>query len=127
MLTRCEALRKNVRRVEDLSASSLRRLVASANALLMPSFAEGYGLPVVEALGLGAPTIVSDIPTFREVAQGCAVFLSPIDGKGWREAVLEFLDRDAPRRIAALDAARAFAAPGWTRYFEGVEGFLAGL
>lgn len=127
MLSRCEALRRSVRRVEGLSASSLRRLVGSANALLMPSFAEGYGLPVVEALGLGAPTIVSDIPTFREVAQGRAVFLSPIDGKGWREAILEFTDRDAPRRIAALEAARAFAAPDWPSYFEGVESFLAGL
>lgn len=127
MLNRCEALRKTVRRVEGLSASSLRRLIASANALLMPSFAEGYGLPVVEALGLGAPTIVSDIPTFREVAQGRAAFLSPIDGKGWRETILEFSDRHAPRRLTALEAARDFAAPDWPSYFEGVESFLATL
>jgi glycosyltransferase involved in cell wall biosynthesis len=127
MLGRCEALRRNIRRVRDLSAPSLRRLVANANAVLMPSYAEGYGLPVVEALGLGAPAIVSDIPTFREVAQDRALFLSPIDGKGWKEAIIEFSDRRAPRRLAALESARGFAAPDWTGYFAGIESFLARL
>lgn len=127
MLGRCAALRRHIRWVKDLSAPSLRRLVANANAVLMPSHAEGYGLPVVEALGLGAPAIVSDIPTFREVAQGRALFLSPIDGKGWMETVLEFGDRHAPRRLAAIEAARGFAAPDWQDYFAGIENFLAGL
>jgi glycosyltransferase involved in cell wall biosynthesis len=127
MLGRCEPLRRNIRWVRDLSAPSLRRLVANANALLMPSYAEGYGLPVVEALGLGAPAIVSDIPTFREIARDRALFLSPIDGKGWMETILEFGDRRAPRRLAALEAARGFEAPDWKGYFAGIESFLAGL
>ena len=33
----------------------------------MPSFAEGYGLPIVEALSLQTPVVCSDIPVFREV------------------------------------------------------------
>jgi glycosyltransferase involved in cell wall biosynthesis len=127
MLNRCAALRDKVLWVRNLSAPCLRRLVANANALLMPSFAEGYGLPVVEALGLGVPAIVSDIPTFREVAQGRALFLSPIDGKGWKGAVLDFSDRGGRRRLAALETARAFATPDWAGYFSGVERFLGGL
>ncbi|MBY6240236.1 glycosyltransferase family 1 protein [Methylosinus sp. Sm6] len=127
MLRRCEALRKAVRWVHDLSAPSLRRLLANANALLMPSFAEGYGMPVVEALALGTPAIVSDIASFREVARGSALFLSPIDGKGWSEAILAFADRRGPRRLAAAHSARDFAAPDWPSHFAGIEAFLARL
>jgi glycosyltransferase involved in cell wall biosynthesis len=46
----------------------LRKWVASAYALLIPSFGQGYGLPISEALALGVPVIASDIPVFREVA-----------------------------------------------------------
>jgi glycosyltransferase involved in cell wall biosynthesis len=127
MLRRCDALRRNVRRVHGLSAPSLRRLIANADALLMPSFAEGYGLPVVEALSLQTPAIVSDIPVFREIAQERALFLSPIDGIGWKEAILAFADRRGPRRLAAVDLARAFVAPQMTSYFVGIERFLDGL
>lgn len=124
MLNRCEALRPHVRWMSDLPAAALRRLLANANALLMPSFAEGYGLPVVEALSLGTPAIVSDIPVFHEIAQERALFLSPIDGLGWKRAIEDFSTANSPRRLAAIDAARRFEAPNWTRYFERVESFL---
>ena len=127
MVNRCEAIRPFVRRTNGISAPHLRRLLANANALLMPSFAEGYGLPVVEALSLGTPAIVSDIPVFREAAQGRAEFLSPIDGLGWKRAVLAFTEADSPRRLAAIRAARAFEAPNWKDYFERIEAFLASL
>lgn len=127
MLRRCDALRRHVRHVHGLSPQSLRRLVANADALLMPSFAEGYGLPVVEALSLRTPAIVSDIPAFREIAQGRAVYLSPIDGKGWKEAILAVADRRGPRRLAAVAAARDFVAPRATSYFAGIEAFLDSL
>lgn len=124
LLNRCEIIRPFVRRTSGLSAPHLRRLVANANALLMPSFAEGYGLPIVEALSLGTPAIVSDIPIFHEAAQERAEFLSPIDGLGWKRAVLDFTEADSPRRLAAIRAARAFAAPNWKDYFISIEGFL---
>ncbi|WP_018265887.1 glycosyltransferase family 4 protein [Methylosinus sp. LW4] len=124
MLNRCEALRPHVRWTSDLPAATLRRLLANANALLMPSFAEGYGLPVVEALSLGTPAIVSDIPVFHEIAQERALFLSPIDGLGWKRAIEDFSTANSPRHLAAIDAARRFEAPNWTRYFERVESFL---
>ncbi|WP_036286601.1 glycosyltransferase family 1 protein [Methylosinus sp. PW1] len=127
MLNRCEAIRPSVRWKSDLSDAALRRLLSNANALLMPSFAEGYGLPVVEALSLGTPAIVSDIPVFHEIARERALFLSPIDGLGWKRAIEDFSTTDSPRRLAAIDAARRFEAPNWTRYFERVEAFLDSL
>jgi len=127
MLNRCETIRPFVRWTSGLAAPHLRRLLANANALLMPSFAEGYGLPVVEALSLGTPAIVSDIPVFREIAQERALFLSPIDGLGWKRAITDFNEADSPRRLTAIRDAQSFEAPNWTSYFERIEAFLDSL
>lgn len=127
MLRRSTAIAPHVRWTAGLPRAAMRELIANSRALLMPSFAEGYGLPVVEALSLGAPAIVSDIPVFREVAQGRALFLSPLDGAGWRDAIIDFSAADSPRRREAVRAASGFSPPRWDRYFASVEGFLKTL
>ncbi|HMK89236.1 MAG TPA: glycosyltransferase family 1 protein [Methylocystis sp.] len=124
---RSRALAPLVRAVSGLSAPALRSLIANARALLAPSFAEGYGIPLVEALSLGTPVVCSDIPIFREVTQGAARFLSPIDGVGWRATIEDFSAPRSPARAAALRATDAFRAPDWNAYFAGIETFLAGL
>ena len=67
LIERCPAVRDHVLEVAGLSTPGLKRLLAGARALLMPSFAEGYGLPVVEALATGVPVILSDIEAFRHL------------------------------------------------------------
>lgn len=127
MLDRSAALAGHVIECSGLSDRGLRRLLGHARALLMPSFAEGYGLPVVEALSLGTPVVASDIPVFHEVAQERALFRHTLDGLGWLEAV-EQLSRphsDLAREARALAA--AYRAPTWTGYFAGIEAFLASL
>ena len=116
-----------VRAVAELSRSALRQLIANARALLMPSFAEGYGLPLVEALSLATPVIVSDIAVFREVTQGRATFLSPLDGAGWRDAVRDFSSQSSRSYARAAGWTRDFVAPDWKGYFAGIEGFLKTL
>jgi glycosyltransferase involved in cell wall biosynthesis len=54
-------------------------LMQSAGALIQPSVYEGFGLPIVEAMACGCPVVVSDIPVFREVTDGHAVFARPLD------------------------------------------------
>jgi glycosyltransferase involved in cell wall biosynthesis len=56
-------------RVDD---EGLAALYACADALVAASFAEGFGLPIVEAGHFGKPVLASDIPVFREVGQGAA-------------------------------------------------------
>lgn len=52
----------------SVSDTKLADLYANCDALLSSSFAEGFGLPLVEAAHFGKPVIASDIPVFREVA-----------------------------------------------------------
>jgi glycosyltransferase involved in cell wall biosynthesis len=124
VLARSTALRPHVYHAPRLSRSALRQLVSNARALLMPSFAEGYGLPLVEALSLGTPVIASDIAAFREATQGCATFISPLDGAGWRAAVEAIAHMAAPSYESLTAAARNFVAPDWEGYFAGIEDFL---
>ena len=125
MLDRCEAIRPHVTEVVGLSTAGLVRLLRSATALLMPSFAEGYGLPVVEAAAAGAPVVASDIPVHREVGAGFAHLVDPLDGPGWMAAVGALSDpaSDLRGRLAGLSLAHP--PPTWPAHFAILDAALA--
>ena len=120
-------VRPHVVEISGLSAESLARLIANSRGLLMPSFAEGYGLPLVEAMSLGVPVVATDAPVFREVTQGRATYHSPHDGEGWRQTILSLADRESPFARESTAAVRRFARPTWARYFDDVGHFLKGV
>jgi glycosyltransferase involved in cell wall biosynthesis len=113
--------------VASLPSAHLRALMKNALAVLMPSFAEGYGIPVVEALTLGTPVICSDIPVFREISQDKALLRSPIDGRGWLEAIESMMKAGSALREKYEENAREFRPPTWDSYFSNVRDFLATL
>lgn len=88
MLDRCAAIKGHIIEVEGLSTSGLRLLLAGAQALLMPSFAEGFGIPIIEALAARTAVIASDIAAHREAGGTAVTYLDPTDGPGWRQAIL---------------------------------------
>ncbi len=76
-------------------------LYADALMLVLPSYEEGFGLPVLEAMACGVPVIVSSRGSLPEVAGGAAVPIDPDDAEGFTAQMRELLDDRA-----AADAAR---------------------
>src|SRR5262249_19727720 len=95
MLERCQTIRDHVIEAPGLSTPSLKRLMDNARAVLMPSFAEGYGLPAIEALAAGVPVIASDLPSLRMLCQPGLSLLDPLDGLGWLAAVRRLFESPA--------------------------------
>jgi glycosyltransferase involved in cell wall biosynthesis len=81
-------------------------LLVGAALLVQPSLEEGYGLPVVEALGAGVPVCVSDGGSLPEVVAGVAGVVPP------------FPATSVPAMASALDRAAAAAAEGGRAYEE---------
>ena len=79
---------------------TLRWCYEHCAVVLAPSLAEGFGLPAVEALDLGAPLITSLDPALVEVSGDDAEHLPADDVPAWAEAVLRHLDRPRPERRA---------------------------
>jgi glycosyltransferase involved in cell wall biosynthesis len=81
-----------------------------AGAVLVPSEAEGFGLPVVEGLACGAAVVASDIPALREAGGPAAVFAPVADVPAWADAVARVLTDPtaAPPRAERLAWARRF-------------------
>lgn len=93
--------------------ATLAAVYRRARLVLQPSEAEGFGLPVAEAMACGAPLLVSEIPVLREVAADAAVYAPVGDVAAWTRAVLTLLDEPhsvtAERRARGLERARGFS------------------
>lgn len=69
-------LEPHIEQKRGISRDELARLYAGATVVLVPSLAEGFGLPVIEALACGAPVVASDIAVLHEVGFEGVLFCS---------------------------------------------------
>lgn len=112
--------------LDDCDDAALAALMAGARAMLMPSLAEGFGLPMAEALALGVPVIASDLPCFREVGRGIPCLLDPHDVAAWEARIVAF-DAAAARRQRRIDALHGYRPSGWADHFERIAPWLASI
>lgn len=110
-----------------LDDSAIARLLSGARALLFPSYAEGFGIPLTEALACGVPVIASDLPVFEEIGQNIPELLPPDDLLAWQEAILDYAQPESKRRAAQLAKIKSFHAPDWPAHFDRIDRFLAAL
>ncbi len=73
------------------SEAELATLYRQAQAYLVPSFIEGFGLGAVEALSHGTPVVAADIPVLREVLGQAAVFIDPQQPSSLAQGIVSVL------------------------------------
>ncbi|MEL7091416.1 MAG: glycosyltransferase, partial [Pseudomonadota bacterium] len=117
VFARLDALGPGSRIIErnGLSDAQITALIARANGLLFPSFAEGYGLPAVEAAALGTPVVANDLPVYREVLGDIPIYASVSDRYLWINKVRALAE-------TARDEAtqKQYMPPTWADHFKTV-------
>jgi len=90
-LVRTLGLERYVVFTGPVADGDLPALYAGARVLFFPSFAEGFGLPVVEAMAYGCPVVAADATSLPEVAGGAALLVPPEDVAGFAQALADVL------------------------------------
>lgn len=124
MLERCDGIRPYVIEKSACSDQELSAYLTHAQALLFPSFVEGYGIPLVEALSIGTPVIASSLSVFQEISGEIPEYLDPLDGKAWMEMIIEYMQPQSAKRLDQISRIRDFVPPTWDDHFNRVEKFL---
>jgi glycosyltransferase involved in cell wall biosynthesis len=103
-----DATGPRIRRFDYLPLSPLAALIQGARAVLFPSLYEGFGLPVLEAMTIGAPVMTSNVSSLPELAGNAAILVDPYNVDEMAEAIAR-LDRDATlrRELSARGKERA--------------------
>ena len=127
LLDRCEPLRSFVIEHPACTDPDLNTYLHHSRALLYPSMAEGYGLPIIEALALGVPVIASNLPVFREVGGEIPEYVDPLDARRWGEVIMDYARPDSALRARQLQRICEFAEPTWSEHFEIVDRLIGNL
>jgi glycosyltransferase involved in cell wall biosynthesis len=96
---RDEVIRRSdrIRRYDYLPFGSLVSLIRGARATIFPSLYEGFGLPVLESMQLGAPVLTSTAGALPELAGEAALSVDPYDAQAIKRGIIA-LDNDADLR-----------------------------
>jgi len=127
LLERCQELNGVVIERTRCNDQELATYLQHAQALLFPSFVEGYGLPLAEALAHGVPVLASDLGVFREIAGEVPEYIDPLDGRRWMELIVDYANLVGSLRSAQMSRVANFQSTTWARHFEIVDSFLARL
>ena len=124
MLDRCTAIKEHIIELNHCDDETVSNYLFYSQALLFPTFVEGYGLPLVEALSLGVPVISSNLSVFREIAGDIPEYLDPIDGIGWYHTITHYMNNDSLQRKNQLERLKQYNPWTWDDHFKIVDSFI---
>jgi glycosyltransferase involved in cell wall biosynthesis len=123
-------LSKEITFLERVADVELPALVRHARVFVYPSYAEGFGMPVLEAMASGVPVVMSATPALMEVAAGAALTADPADPKAIADAIERLLFDAALHRRLSAQGLEASARHRWDTAAKALLGafrrFLAG-
>lgn len=103
-------LQQRVRLLENVDDAALPVVLRHARLMIYPSRAEGFGMPLLEALASGVPVVTSDTTSLPEVAGAAAWIVRPDDVGQLAQTIGLALAEGAAARGARIDAGLAHAA-----------------
>jgi len=97
------AYNKDIYHLNYLADELVAQFYQHAEVFVYPSFYEGFGLPVLEAMNLGTPVITSNVSSLPEVVDSAAITINPQDFIELAEAIFKVLSNDDLRKQLILD------------------------
>jgi glycosyltransferase involved in cell wall biosynthesis len=114
-------------RLPHMPRPVLLRAMAEARAVLFPSLAEGFGLPIAEAMALGVPVMTARAGATEEVAGGAALLIDPLSVADMARAITRLAQDDALcARLRAAGLARS-AVFSMSAYIERLRPFYQAI
>jgi len=98
-----------------VAPSEVPPLLRGARALVLPSLAEGFGLPAVEAMACGTPVIAGNVSSLPEVIGDAGLLVDPHDVAGLADAVVRVLSDDRLRKELSARGLERAARFSWAR------------
>jgi glycosyltransferase involved in cell wall biosynthesis len=100
---------------EFVPSAELAPLMRGARALVLPSLAEGFGLPAVEAMACGTPVIVSNVSSLPEVVGDAGLSVDPLDVAALSDAIARVLSDDRLRKELSARGLERATRFSWAR------------
>jgi alpha-1,3-rhamnosyl/mannosyltransferase len=108
-------LRGRVRHLGYVDAAERYGIYAGARLLVQPSLAEGFGLPVLEAMTVGVPVVAANAGALPEVAAGAALLFDPANAEALAGTIDQMLDDSAQRERCIRTGLARSQAYSWVR------------
>ncbi len=108
-------LQRHVRHLGYVAPADRYGLYAGAMLLVQPSFEEGFGLPVLEAMTVGVPVVAAATGALPEVTGGAALLVSPRDPSQLATAIEQMIENVSLRRGCIARGLDRAATYSWSR------------
>ena len=126
-LARDLGLEGRLHEVGFVAAEDLSGLYSAAECLVLPSWYEGFGMPIIEAMACGCPVVTSTGGSCPEVAGGAALLAAPGSPESIAHAIARVLEEPDVRRECIKKGVRRAKEFDWQRTGEGVRALLRSL